>query len=86
MDSDLETILEKLTTIEEVLEQFLPLMARMVNHLEGQASPGGVQVATYQQLYGTPEVGPPEGELVATRTPVTAPQGWVARMLTKVQP
>ena len=90
MDDRVEVILEKLTTIEEVLEQFLPVLTKMVAHLEGQGAQPHGPVATYRQLYDLPVAGPPEGDLVAQRVGDlvrrTQEPGWWGRIFQEKRP
>ena len=70
-------ILAKLATIEEALEQMLPLLTKIVARLEAQAKLPAVPVATYDQMYAPIEAGPPDGELVAgDDPPAVQPGGW----------
>ena len=68
-------ILEKLAGLEEAVAGLVPLLEQIVTHLEAQTPPQTVGVATYADLYGVPDAGPPEGELVAAvRATPTGPR------------
>lgn len=60
-------VLEKLATLEEAMQGLVPLLAKIVTHLETQAVKPTPPMATYADLYDVPDAGPPEGELVAAR-------------------
>jgi hypothetical protein len=76
-------ILEKLAGIEEMVAALVPLLTQILTHLEGQAKPAVVPVASYADLYAPVESGPPEGELVAAVRGDVAPvpESWWRRWM-----
>jgi hypothetical protein len=47
-----QLILNKLTGLEQAIQGLMPLLVKIVNHLEAQATPPAPPVADYDQLYG----------------------------------
>ena len=77
-------ILEKLAGIEHAVEGLVPLLEKIVTHMETQTTQPKVPIATYEHLYDLAEPGPPEGELVAAVSQQRSRQhgGWLRRLLT----
>jgi len=73
-------ILEKLAGMEEAVASLVPLLEKILTHLEAQVPPTTVPMATYADLYDEPAAGPPEGELVAAALqPPPRPVHWWER-------
>jgi hypothetical protein len=74
---------------EQALGQIVPLLAKMVTHLEAQAAPSAVPVATFAQIYpelqeAEPEQTPSDADAVSVEPPVV--RGRLRQWLTKEVP
>jgi hypothetical protein len=75
-------MLEKLAGMEQAIESLVPLLEKIITHLEAQTPPPTVPMATYADLYDEPDAGPPEGELVAALlAPPARPRRWWERLI-----
>lgn len=78
-----QILLHKVTALERDVHSMIPLLAKIIDHLEAQGKQPEVPVASYAELYPMLVAEEHEGEVIAAQPhalPIPVPRPWKANL------